>query len=126
LFDGVCNLCIGIVKFIIKRDSERKFRFAAMQSERGQILLKEHGFSSIGFNTFVYISGEEYLEKSTAALRVLKDLGGFWRLLYVFIYIPRPIRDFLYSLVARIRYQIFGKRNTCMVPSSKDKERFLI
>jgi predicted DCC family thiol-disulfide oxidoreductase YuxK len=125
LFDGVCNLCIGIVNFIIKRDSENKFRFAALQSERGQMLLKKYGISSTDIYTLIYISGEKCLDKSSAALQILKDLGGVWRLFYVFIYIPAPIRDFLYYLVTKIRYRIFGKRSSCMVPSPGVKERFL-
>ncbi len=126
LFDGVCNLCIGIVNFIIKRDSENKFRFAALQSESGQMLLKKYGISSTDIYTLIYISGEKCLDKSSAALQILKDLGGVWKLFYVFIYIPVPIRDFLYYLVTKIRYRIFGKRSSCMVPSPGVKERFLI
>ena len=126
LFDGVCNLCIGIVNFIIKRDSENKFRFAALQSESGQMLLKKYGISSTEIYTLIYISGEKCLDKSSAALQILKDLGGVWKLFYVFIYIPVPIRDFLYYLVTKIRYRIFGKRSSCMVPSPGVKERFLI
>lgn len=125
LFDGVCNLCIGIVNFIIKRDSENKFRFAALQSESGQMLLKKYGISSTDIYTLIYISGEKCLDKSSAALQILKDLGGVWKLFYVFIYIPVPIRDFLYYLVTKIRYRIFGKRSSCMVPSPGVKERFL-
>ena len=125
LFDGVCNLCIGIVNFIIKRDSGKRFRFAALQSESGQMLLKKYGISSTDIYTLIYISGEKCLDKSSAALQILKDLGGVWRLFYVFIYIPAPIRDFLYYLVTKIRYRIFGKRSSCMVPSPGVKERFL-
>lgn len=126
LFDGVCNLCIGIVNFIIKRDSEKKFRFVALQSESGQMLLKKYGIFSTDIYTLIYITGEKCLDKSSAALQILNDLGGVWRLFYVFIYIPAPIRDFLYHQITKIRYRIFGKRSSCMVPSSGIKERFLI
>ncbi|MEA4976595.1 MAG: thiol-disulfide oxidoreductase DCC family protein [Paludibacter sp.] len=125
LFDGVCNLCIGIVNFIIKRDSKNRFRFAALQSESGQMLLKEYGISSTDINTLIYISGKQFLDKSSAALNILKDLGGVWRFFYVFIYIPAPIRDFLYHQITKIRYRIFGKRSSCMIPSPGVKERFL-
>ena len=126
LFDGVCNLCIGVVNFIIKRDSEKKFRFAALQSESGHMLLKKYGIFSTDIYTLIYISGEKYLDKSSAALQILKDLGGVWRFFYVFIYIPAPIRDFIYLQITKIRYRIFGKRSSCIVPSPGIKERFLI
>jgi len=125
LFDGVCNLCIGIVNFIIKRDSKKKFKFAALQSEKGQTLLKKGGFSTTDINTFVYISEDHFFVKSSAILQVLKDLGGVWKLFYVFILIPVPVRDFIYSLITKIRYRLFGKRDTCMVPTSEINKYFL-
>jgi len=125
LFDGVCNLCIGLVNFTIKRDSKEKFKFAALQSESGQSLLKTFGLSATDYDTFVLISGEKYYLKSSAGLHVLKELGGVWKLFYAFIIIPVPLRDFIYNVVARRRYRIFGKRATCIVPTPDVKRRFL-
>ncbi len=125
LFDGICNLCNGIVQFVIKRDKKAKFKFASLQSESGQLLLKKFGLSQSDFNSFVFIDGDKILLKSTAALHVLKELGGVWKFFYCFIIVPRPIRDFFYSIIARTRYTIFGKRKTCMVPTPELKERFL-
>ena len=125
LFDGVCNLCNGVVQFIIKRDRKGKFKFAALQSESGQELLKQLGFSTANFDSFVFIKGNKHFIKSTAVLHVLKELGGLWKLLYVFILIPTPIRDFFYNVIAKTRYHIFGKRDTCMIPSDDIKPRFL-
>jgi predicted DCC family thiol-disulfide oxidoreductase YuxK len=125
LFDGVCNLCISVVNFIIKKDSKEKFKFAALQSESGQALLKKFGLSTNDFNSFIYISGDNYFIKSSAALHVLKELGGVWILFYIFIFFPRPIRDFVYNIIAKTRYRIFGKQNTCFLPSADVKRKFL-
>ena len=125
LFDGVCNLCNGLVRFIIKRDRAGKFKFASLQSEIGQSWLKKIEVVNTGFESFVMIVGNAYYAKSTAALKMLKELGGIWKIFYVFIIVPRPVRDFLYDLIAKYRYRIFGKRDSCMIPTPELKERFL-
>jgi predicted DCC family thiol-disulfide oxidoreductase YuxK len=125
LFDGVCNLCNGVVNFIIKRDSKEKFKFASLQSESGQALLIKFGLRTNDFDSFVFISGEEYFLKSSALLHVLSKLGGVWKLFYAFIIFPRPIRDLVYSIVAKTRYRIFGKRDTCIIPTPEVNRKFL-
>ena len=125
LFDGVCNLCNNIVNFIITRDRKGKFLFAPLQSREGQKLLKAHCLSTKDFDSFVFIKDGVYYLKSTAGLMVLKELGCPWNVFYGFIVIPRPVRDLLYDFIARIRYRIFGKRKTCMVPNPAYKNRFL-
>lgn len=125
LFDGVCNLCNGFVKFIIKRDPKGKFRFASLQSEKGQELLQKFNLPTEDFHSFVFIQGDQYYLRSTAALNVLRVLGGFWKPFYAFIIIPRPIRDFFYRIVAKSRYKLFGKKDSCMIPTPELKERFL-
>ena len=125
LFDGVCNLCNGIVQFTIKRDRGEKFKFASLQSGSGQTLLKKFGLPTDDFDSFVYIKGDKYFLKSTAGLHLLKDLGVIWKLFYFFIIFPRPLRDLFYNIIARSRYRIFGKRNTCMIPTPKMNQRFL-
>ena len=125
LFDGVCNLCISVVNFTIKRDTKEKFKFASLQSESGQALLKKFGLQINDFDSFVFISGEKYFLKSSAGLHVLRELGGVWKLNYAFIIFPRPVRDFIYSIVAKTRYRIFGKRDTCIIPTPEFKRRFL-
>jgi predicted DCC family thiol-disulfide oxidoreductase YuxK len=125
LFDGVCNLCNSIVQFTIKRDPKEKFKFASLQSESGQALLKKFGLPTDDFDSFVFIKGDKYFLKSSAGLHVLKELGGVWKLFYVFIIFPRPLRDFVYNIIAKTRYKIFGKRDTCMVPTSRLNQRFL-
>ncbi len=125
LFDGVCNLCISVVNFTIKKDTKGKFKFAALQSESGQALLNKFGLSTKDFNSFIFISGDKYFIKSSAVLHVLKELRIVWILFYIFIVIPRPIRDFMYSIIAKTRYTIFGKQNTCFIPSPDIKRKFL-
>lgn len=125
LFDGVCNLCNGFVQFLIKRDKKARFKFASLQSANGQSLLLKFGLPTADFNSFVYIKGDHYFAKSAAGLNVLKDLGGLWQFFYAFIVIPGFIRDFIYSAIAKKRYKLFGKRETCMVPTPDIKNRFL-
>jgi len=125
LFDGVCNLCNSFVQFIIKRDPEGKFKFASLQSASGQALLKQFGLPRTDFESFVYIKGNECFQQSSAGLRVLKELGGIWKLFYGFIIVPEFIRNFMYNELAKRRYKLFGKKDTCMLPTPGIKSRFL-
>ncbi|WML39797.1 thiol-disulfide oxidoreductase DCC family protein [Neobacillus sp. OS1-2] len=124
LFDGVCNLCDRSVQFIIKRDPQGKFKFAALQSEIGQELLKKHGFKST-ISSFVLIEKEKVYVKSGAAIRVSKQLYGIWKMSTIFLVIPPFIRDKLYDVIAKNRYKWFGKKDSCLLPSPKWKNRFL-
>jgi predicted DCC family thiol-disulfide oxidoreductase YuxK len=122
LFDGVCNLCTGIAQFTGNRDSKGIFRLDTLQSEYGQLLLKQFDLPSNDFKSIVYIEDDMYFLRSTAVLHVLKELGGLWKLFYCLIIFPLPWRDFIYNLIAKTRYKIFGKRVTCMIPDlSQDK-----
>ena len=118
-------MCNGLVRFIIKRDKEGKFRFASLQSETGQQRLGQFGLEKNEFESFVLIRDDKYYLKSTGVLKMLRELGGIWKLFYVFIFIPRPLRDLLYDAIAKSRYKIFGKRDVCMIPTPVLKERFL-
>lgn len=125
LFDGQCNLCSRLVQFTIKRDPSRKFKFAALPSAGGKTLLKEFGLSANDFDSFVFFKGNRYFLRSTASLMLLKELGGIWKLFYIFMVVPRPLRDFVYHVVAKLRYKIFGRKDTCMIPADHDQSRFL-
>ena len=125
LFDGVCNLCHGLVNFVIRRDPWTKFRFAALQSEPGRQLLTKFNLPTDDFDTFVLIEGDHCYQRSTAALKVLKGLGGLWSFFYVFILIPRSIRDIFYKIIARNRYRWFGKKDKCLIPTPNIQKRFL-
>jgi predicted DCC family thiol-disulfide oxidoreductase YuxK len=125
LFDGICNLCNGLVRFIIKRDRTGKFKFASLQSTIGQQWLMKFGLAKNEFESFVLIRDGKYYVKSDAALSMLVGLGGIWKAFYVFKLLPRPVRDFIYSLIAKSRYRIFGRRDVCMIPTPELQERFL-
>ena len=124
LFDGVCNLCNSSVQVIIKKDPAGKFKFASLQGDAGQKLLKKHGIST-DINSFVLIENEKIYMKSNAALCVGKQLNGAWKLAPVFFIIPRIIRDYLYDIIAKNRYKWFGKKESCMLPSPAWKNKFL-
>lgn len=125
LFDGVCNLCNSSVQFIIKHDKNDFFRFAALQSETGQKMLKEAGLPLDFLGTFVYFEGDKHSTRSTAALRLSKHLNGLWPMFYILIIIPAPIRNLFYNLVANNRYTFFGKQDVCMIPTPELKNKFI-
>ena len=125
LYDGVCYMCNGLVRFVIRWDSKEKIRFASLQSETGQNFLQDQGMPTDDLDTLVYIKAGKYSIRSSAVLEVLKDIGGFWRMFYVFIIIPRCIRDLVYRLVAWLRYKLFGKSEQCVIPPPEIRERFL-
>jgi predicted DCC family thiol-disulfide oxidoreductase YuxK len=125
LFDGICNFCNGTVNFIIDKDKRKRFKFAALQSDAGQKLLNEFNLKFTDFDTIILAENNRYYEKSTAALRIAKGLGGIWKVLYAFIILPTFIRDFFYDIIARNRYRWFGKRDTCRIPAVGERERFL-
>lgn len=125
LFDGVCNFCNSSVNFIMKRDARGYFRFAPLQSPRGQELQERFGLETDRLETFVLVEGERAHLRSAAALRIARRLGGLYPLLYAFIIVPPFIRDFVYGWFARNRYRWFGKRDECMVPTPDMRDRFL-
>ncbi|MEX2528178.1 MAG: thiol-disulfide oxidoreductase DCC family protein [Gemmatimonadota bacterium] len=125
LFDGVCNLCTASVRWVLPRDPDGNFRFASLQSEVGRKLLLDAGGNPEELDSVVLLEGGRLWERSTAALRVARKLKAPWPLLYAFILVPRPIRDWVYDLVARHRYRIFGRKEECMIPEPGVQERFL-
>lgn len=125
LFDGICNLCEGVVQFVIKHDPENQFLFASLQSEAGQRLLKQYKLPVENFNSFILIQDEKVYSKSTGALKVARQIKGVWSWLYIFIIIPAFIRDAVYAWIAQNRYKWFGKKEVCMIPTPELKARFL-
>lgn len=123
LFDGVCNFCNGSVNFIIERDKKNLYKFAPLQSEVGKKYIEKFNLSEI--DSVVLVENETAYTHSTAALKIAKGLGGAWSLFYIFIIIPRPIRDFFYKLFAKYRYRLFGKQDACMLPTPEIREKFL-
>ena len=124
-FDGVCNLCTGSVQFIIKRDRKDVFRFAALQSEQAEQYLSRFGTNITELNTILLLEDGKLYKRSTAALRIVRRLNGAWPLLYGFIIIPAFIRDGIYSQIAKRRYKIWGKQDSCMIPTAELKAKFL-
>ena len=124
-FDGICNFCNRFVNFVMDRDASKKFRFGTLQSEPAQLLLTELQLPTEDFETFILLEHGQVFTKSTAALRIFKQLGGLWPTLYIFWLVPKPIRDAVYSIIARNRYQWMGKTETCRVPTPADHQRFV-
>lgn len=125
LFDGICNFCNSSVQFIIKRDPTGYFKFASLQSEIGQQLLKQYRVSK-QIDSLIVIEKEKVYIKSSAALQISKKLSGFWKCFTILRVLPPFFRDFLYDLVAKNRYNWFGKRESCMLPTEEMKKRFLV
>jgi predicted DCC family thiol-disulfide oxidoreductase YuxK len=126
LFDGVCNLCNGLVQFVIERDPAARFRFGALQSEGAQRLLASVGRSSPAApETFVLFEDNRVFTRSTAALRIVRRLPFPWPLAYGFILIPRTLRDAIYDWTARHRYRWFGRRDQCLLPTQERRRRFI-
>ena len=124
LFDGVCNLCTGSVQFILKRDKEKKFMFASLQSKYGQEFLKQFDLPTDTFNSFVLYQDKKIHTRSTAALKMFQQLNG-WKWVKIFWIVPKFIRDGVYNLIAKNRYKWFGQKNECWLPTLELKARFL-
>lgn len=124
LFDGVCNLCNSTVQFVIKHDPKRQFRFASLQGEYGQQVLKQFNLPTNTLSSFILLKDHQIYTHSTGALKVAKQLSGAWPLLYVFIIIPPFIRNAVYQFIANNRYKWFGKKESCAMPSPELKSLF--
>ena len=125
LFDGVCNFCNGAVNWVIERDKESYFKFAALQSEIGEELAAKHGIDRNDTDSVILIEDDKCYTHSDAALRIARKLQGGWSTAYAFRVVPRPIRDFSYKLFAKYRYTLFGKQDQCMMPTPEIRARFL-
>jgi predicted DCC family thiol-disulfide oxidoreductase YuxK len=128
LYDGVCGFCNRAVQTILKHDRRGEMRFAALQSEFGQAVLKRHPEMG-GVDSVVFVErgpgGERVHVRSAASLRVAAYLGGPWKLFLAARVIPAPVRDFFYNLVARYRYRFFGKYDACLLPPPEVRARFM-
>ena len=109
LFDGICNLCNASVRFITRHDKNNTIQFASLQSETAKQLLLKMNINAQKIDSIIFISNEKMFIKSDAAIEIAKLLHGFPSLLKYFQFIPRPIRDFVYDLIAKNRYRLFGK-----------------
>lgn len=126
LFDGVCNLCNASVQFVLRRDKQKKFLYAALQSDIAQKLLLNSPKYTTDLQSIVLLKEGKVFDQSTAALHLVKELSGAWPLLYyLFIWWPKGIRDAIYNFIAKRRYKWFGKRDACSIPDYAYQDRFL-
>jgi predicted DCC family thiol-disulfide oxidoreductase YuxK len=126
LFDGVCNLCNGLVVFLVARDPRARFRFAALQSDAAALLLRSVGLAREDvLDSFILVEGGRVWQRSAACLQVARRMRFPWWLFYALVVIPRPLRNALYDYVARHRFGWFGRRETCMTPTPDLERRFL-
>ncbi|MFN8266011.1 MAG: thiol-disulfide oxidoreductase DCC family protein [Chitinophagaceae bacterium] len=125
LFDGICNLCQSTVQFVIKHDHRKKIRFASLQGEFGQQVLKEHNLPLTNYNSFLFLENGRLHMKSGAALRLSRYLDGVWPLFYILMIIPPFLRNAVYGFIAKNRYRWFGKQESCWLPTPDLKQRFL-
>jgi predicted DCC family thiol-disulfide oxidoreductase YuxK len=120
LFDGICNLCNASVRFISKHDKNSNIQFASLQSEKAKELLKNSAFNNENLNSIVFIADQKIFLKSDAAIEIAKLLNGFPHYLKYVQFIPRPVRDFVYDLIAKNRYRLFG--TSCTIQPSNQKK----
>lgn len=125
LFDGVCKLCNGWAKFLIRHDRHHRVRLATVQSPEGQALLAWADLPVDAFDTMAVIRDHQYWVRSDAFFEVVAKLPKPWPLLRVFRVIPRPLRDWLYDRIALNRYRLFGKHDVCLMPTPDHEQRFL-
>ncbi len=126
IFDGVCELCNASVDFIIKREKQPDLLFTANQNPAGIELLTQFGESPEDVSTLFLVQDGKLYQRSTAALKLARMLKLPWNIFYVFIIVPRFIRDPIYSFIAKRRYKLFGKKETCRIPTQEEIARFLI
>ncbi|UAM99947.1 DCC1-like thiol-disulfide oxidoreductase family protein [Polaribacter litorisediminis] len=126
LFDGICNLCNDAVLKIIKYDKKQVFLFTALQSETGKKITDYLKIDTSKIDSIIlYEPGISYDLKSTAALKVMKDFGGFWYFTQITMFFPEAFRDHIYDYIAKNRYKWFGKKESCMIPTDELKAKFL-
>ena len=130
LYDGVCGLCNRVVQFLLKRDRHDRFRFAPLQSSFAADLLARHGLDHTDLDTVYAVRhhgtpGEQLLTRGDAFLFFAETLGGIWSVARLARVVPRPARNRLYDFVARNRYRVFGKTETCMLPDPAYRHKFL-
>lgn len=125
LFDGVCNLCNGTVRFLIRNDRKARLKFATLQSVEGERLLNNTGINVESLTSIVFFDDGNVYTRSAAALKIAEKLDMPWRAIVILRIIPRTVRDWIYDMIARNRYRWFGRKETCMVPSPQIMNRFL-
>ena len=129
LFDGICGLCARSVRFVLRHDRADQFFYAPLQGETAAAVLARHSIAA-DLETMIYVTdldgpGERVFTRSDAALTILDELGGWWKVVAMLRIVPRPVRDTVYRFVARNRYRWFGQHDICQLPAPEQRERFL-
>lgn len=125
LFDAECILCSANAQFVLSHDRKKRFRLASMQGDVGAALYRRFGIDPTNPDSIIVVDGEHMLRDSDAVLAIYAGLGWPWKAVSIFRLIPRFIRDPLYLLIARNRYRLFGKRDSCWLPSPEYRDRLL-
>lgn len=126
LFDGLCNLCATSVQFIIKRDKKDIFRFVSLQSDLGQELLQQLPISTQKTDSIIlYESDKAYYYKSEAVFEIVKSIEGFFYCLFIFKWLPTAVTNTIYDYIAKNRYQWWGKKESCLIPTKDLQSKFL-
>jgi predicted DCC family thiol-disulfide oxidoreductase YuxK len=124
-FDGVCNLCNFIVRFLLRVDRKKILRYSNLQSEFARSIETLKPFISVPFETVVFYNGSNKYLKSDAVIEIAKLLPVPWKFFGIIRFIPKRLRDKLYDFVAHNRYRLFGRKDLCMLPSENVKEFFI-
>ena len=124
LFDGVCNLCNSTVNFLIKYDKKDILHFAALQTTVSEKIIKEYKIEESN-NSVIFIKQNHVFYKSDAIIEITKLINGWPKIALIGIVLPKFIRNFLYDLIAKNRYKIFGKKIACALPSKKNEHKFI-
>ena len=130
LYDGVCGLCNRLNQFLLKRDRKDRLRFASLQSEFAQRVLRAHELDAADLDT-VYVvlnhgtAGETALARSDAIIHAVQQLGGIWKIISLGKLLPRSLKNAIYNVVARNRYRVFGKSDSCVLPEPRHRQKFI-
>lgn len=124
-FDGVCNLCNASIDFVIQRDKEDHFLVGALQDDFSKKILSKFKVKEDYLDSIVLLEKGEIFYKSTAALKIARNLSGLWPALYPLIFLPKSLRDPIYNCIGKNRYKWFGKKSTCRLPTPAEQTKFL-
>ena len=124
-FDGICGLCNSFIGFLVKLDRNYKLRFATLQGENGQELIKKINFVNSDFDTVIFQKNDQVYTKSTAFFEIFKTLGGFWKILLIFKLLPTSLSDLIYGYISKKRYKIFGKLDKCDISKFNKPGQFI-
>jgi predicted DCC family thiol-disulfide oxidoreductase YuxK len=125
IFDGVCNFCNRTINIIIEHDKVAQFKLAASQSNAGIDILQKFNLDQTSMASVILIDNEKVYTKTDAVIQIASQLTGWPRLFVELKFVPKSFRDFVYDLIAKNRYVLFGKKDTCRMPNASEKNRFL-